>query len=47
VNTIFARVKLWSSWAICSMVSVRSRVIASCSGPITLEKPVVSRMSAM
>src|SRR3990170_783610 len=47
VKTTFARVKLLSSWAICSMVSVSSRLIASCSGPGTVEKAAVRRISAM
>src|SRR3989304_7540369 len=47
VNTSFARVNAPSSLAICSTVSVRSRLIASCSGPGTGEKVAVSVISAM
>src|SRR3972149_3859116 len=47
VNTSFARVNAPSSLAICSTVSVRSRLIASCSGPGTVEKAAVSVTSAM
>src|SRR3990167_3134984 len=47
VNTSFARVNDPSSLAICSTVSVRSRLIASCSGPGTVENAEVSVISAM
>src|SRR3972149_4310703 len=47
VNTSFARVNAPSSLAICSTVSVKSRLIASCSGPGTVEKAAVSVISAM
>src|SRR3990172_1564268 len=47
VNTSFARVNAPSSLAIWWRVSVRSRVIASWSGPGTVEKAAVSVISAM
>src|SRR5262245_53711070 len=47
VNTSLARVKVLSSWAICSTVSVRRRLIASWSGPSTVENAAVREMSAI
>src|SRR5262245_11150167 len=47
VNTTRARAKPRSSWAICSMISVSRRLMASCSGAGTLENAAVRLTSAM